>query len=82
MIKKLLRASAASLFAIALVFSLCSCAGTSESDTQSLVSNPFETSGNLRLVNLRNPNLKMMISANIRKPKLHSATTALKASQL
>ena len=47
MIKKLLRASAASQFAIALVLSLCSCAGTSESDTQSLVSNPFETSGNL-----------------------------------
>ena len=46
MIKKLLRASAASLFAIALVLSLCSCAGTSESDTQSLVSNPFETSEN------------------------------------
>ena len=36
----------ASLLAIALVFSLCSCAGTSESDTQSLVSNPFETSEN------------------------------------
>ena len=35
-----------SLFAIALVLSLCSCAGTSESDTQSLVSNPFETSEN------------------------------------
>ena len=47
MIKKLLRASAASQFAIALVLSLCSCAGTSESDTQSLVSNPFETSENL-----------------------------------
>lgn len=47
MIKKLLRASAASLFAIALVLSFCSCAGTSESDTQSLVSNPFETSENL-----------------------------------
>ena len=46
MIKKLLRASAASQFAIALVLSLCSCAGTSESDTQSLVSNPFETSEN------------------------------------
>ena len=36
----------ASLLAIALVFSLCSCAGTSESDTQSLVLNPFETSEN------------------------------------
>ena len=36
----------ASLLAIALVFLLCSCAGTSESDTQSLVSNPFETSEN------------------------------------
>ena len=36
----------ASLLAIALVFSLCSCAGTSESGTQSLVSNPFETSEN------------------------------------
>ena len=47
MIKKFLRASAASQFAIALVLSLCSCAGTSESDTQSLVSNPFETSENL-----------------------------------
>lgn len=35
-----------SQFAIALVLSLCSCAGTSESDTQSLVSNPFETSEN------------------------------------
>ena len=36
----------ASLLAVALVFLLCSCAGTSESDTQSLVSNPFETSEN------------------------------------
>ena len=36
----------ASLLAIALVFLLCSCAGTSESDTQSLVLNPFETSEN------------------------------------
>lgn len=35
-----------SQFAIALVLSLCSCAGTSESDTQSLVSNPFEISEN------------------------------------
>ena len=112
MIKKLLRASAASLFAIALFLSLCSCAGTSESDTQSLVSNPFETSENensetqasnpfdttASVTNIsvdsavietlppfskpQDPNLKMMISANIRKPELHSATTALKASQL
>ena len=35
-----------SLFAIAFVLSLCSCAETSESDTQSLVLNPFETSEN------------------------------------
>lgn len=34
----------ASLLALSITLSLCSCAGTSESDTQSLVSNPFETS--------------------------------------
>lgn len=36
----------ASLLALSITLSLCSCAGTSESDTQSLVSNPFETSEN------------------------------------
>lgn len=34
----------ASLLALSITLSLCSCAGTSESGTQSLVSNPFETS--------------------------------------
>ena len=37
----------ASLLALSITLSLCSCAGTSESDTHSLVSNPFETSENL-----------------------------------
>ena len=36
----------ASLLALSITLSLCSCAGTSESGTQSLVSNPFETSEN------------------------------------
>ena len=36
----------ASALTLALTFTLCACAGTSESDTQSLVLNPFETSEN------------------------------------
>lgn len=36
----------ASLLALSITLSLCSCAETSESGTQSLVSNPFETSEN------------------------------------
>lgn len=36
----------ASLLALSITLSLCSCVGTSESGTQSLVSNPFETSEN------------------------------------
>lgn len=35
-----------SLLATTLAFSLCACAGTNESGVTSLVSNPFETSGN------------------------------------
>lgn len=60
----------ASLLALSITLSLCSCAGTSESGTQSLVSNPFETSETKTVKRLNMTN-DMSFTTSIRAEVLH-----------